>query len=51
MKGATVTSRSKPATCETGLVVQVPEYLEAGEKIIVDTETGTFLSRAIISKF
>jgi elongation factor P len=51
MKGATVTSRSKPATCQTGLVVQVPEYLEAGEKIIVDTETGTFLSRATISKF
>jgi elongation factor P len=51
MKGATVTSRSKPATCQTGLVVQVPEYLEAGEKIIVDTETGTFLSRANTVKF
>ena len=51
MKGATVTSRSKPATCQTGLVVQVPEYLEVGEKILVDTETGTFLSRANVSKF
>jgi elongation factor P len=51
MKGATVTSRSKPATCQTGLVVQVPEYLEVGEKITVDTETGTFLSRANVAKF
>ena len=51
MKGASVTSRSKPATCQTGLVVQVPEYLEAGEVIIVDTATGTYLSRATPSKF
>ncbi|HPW75195.1 MAG TPA: elongation factor P [Kiritimatiellia bacterium] len=46
MKGASVTSRSKPATCDTGLVVQVPEYLEAGETILVDTATGAYLSRA-----
>ena len=51
MKGATVTSRNKPATCQTGLVVMVPEYLEAGEEIIVDTATGTYLSRATVSKF
>jgi len=51
MKGATATSRSKPATCETGLVVQVPEYLEAGETITVDTTTGSFLSRANSAKF
>lgn len=51
MKGASVTSRSKPATCQTGLVVQVPEYLEAGEMILVDTATGTYLSRANASKF
>ncbi|MBP5321225.1 MAG: elongation factor P [Kiritimatiellae bacterium] len=51
MKGATVTSRSKPATCQTGLVVMVPEYLEAGEEIIVDTATGSYLSRATVSKF
>lgn len=51
MKGASVTSRSKPATCQTGLVVQVPEYLEAGETILVDTETGAYLSRATVSKF
>jgi elongation factor P len=51
MKGATATSRSKPATCETGLIVQVPEYLEAGEVITVDTTTGHFLSRANTAKF
>ena len=51
MKGASVTSRSKPAKCQTGLVVQVPEYLEAGETILVDTATGTYLSRANASKF
>lgn len=51
MKGATVTSRSKPAKCQTGLVIQVPEYLEIGEVVLVDTETGSFLSRANVSKF
>ncbi|MFA6632879.1 MAG: hypothetical protein WCU90_11330 [Kiritimatiellia bacterium] len=51
MKGASVTARSKPAKCQTGLVVQVPEYLEAGEAIIVDTATGTYLSRATAAKF
>jgi elongation factor P len=51
MKGASVTARTKPATCQTGLVVQVPEYLETGETIIVDTATGTYLSRAAVSKF
>ncbi len=51
MKGASVTARSKPAKCQTGLVVQVPEYLETGEAIIVDTATGTYLSRASAAKF
>ena len=51
MKGASVTARTKPAKCQTGLVVQVPEYLESGEMIIVDTATATFLSRANVSKF
>jgi len=51
MKGASVTARSKPAKCQTGLVVQVPEYLETGEAIIVDTATGTYLSRAAAAKF
>ena len=51
MKGASVTARSKPAKCQTGLVVQVPEYLEIGEAIIVDTATGTYISRANAAKF
>ena len=41
------TSRTKPAALETGLVVQVPEYLEQGVRIKVgSTRTGEFLSRA-----
>jgi elongation factor P len=46
MKGASATARTKPATLETGLVVQVPEYLGEGERIKVDTRTGVYLSRA-----
>jgi elongation factor P len=46
IKGASATARTKPATLETGLVVQVPEYLAQGERIKVDTRTGEYLSRA-----
>ena len=46
MKGASVTSRAKPAKLETGLMIQVPEYLAEGEHVNVDTRTGKFLSRA-----
>jgi elongation factor P len=46
IKGASATSRTKPATLETGLIVQVPEYLVSGERIKVDTRTGEYLSRA-----
>jgi elongation factor P len=46
VKGDSATKRTKPATLETGLVVHVPEYLTAGEKIKVDTRTGEFISRA-----
>ncbi len=45
-RGNSATSRTKPATVETNLVVQVPEYLANGETIKVDTQTGKFLSRA-----
>ena len=45
-KGNSATSRTKPATLQTNIVVQVPEYLAAGETIKVDTQTGKFLSRA-----
>lgn len=46
IRGNSATARTKPATLETGLVVQVPEYLEPGEVIKVDTRTGHFISRA-----
>jgi elongation factor P len=46
MKTATVTNVLKPATTETGLVVPVPNFVEVGAVIRVDTETGTYLSRA-----
>lgn len=46
VRGNSATGRNKPATLETGLVVQVPEYLKQGERIKVDTRTGDFLSRA-----
>ncbi|MEX2122047.1 MAG: elongation factor P [Pirellulales bacterium] len=46
VKGNSATGRTKPATLETGTVIQVPEYLAEGEVIKVDTRTGEFLSRA-----
>jgi elongation factor P len=46
VKGGSVTSRSKPATLSTGLVVQVPEYMANGEIIRIDTRTGLFVSKA-----
>ncbi len=46
IKGASATARTKPATVETGLIVQVPEYLSQGETIKVDTRDGSYLSRA-----
>lgn len=46
VRGNSATSRTKPATLETGFVVQVPEYLKQGERVKVDTRSGEFLSRA-----
>lgn len=46
MKGASATSRTKPAKLSTGLEVQVPEYIETGEIVRVSTQTGKFQSRA-----
>lgn len=46
VKGDSATKRTKPATLETGLVVQVPEYLTQGERIKVDSRTGDYISRA-----
>ena len=46
IKGATVTGSGKPATMETGLVVNVPDFIEAGQKLIINTAEGTYVSRA-----
>jgi len=46
LKSATASSVTKPAKTETGLVVQVPAFINEGEKIRVDTSEGTYMSRA-----
>lgn len=46
LKSATASSVTKPAELETGLVVQVPPFINEGEKIRVDTAEGAYLSRA-----
>ena len=46
VQGDRVSGARKSATLETGLVVQVPLFIEAGEKIKVDTRTGEYLARA-----
>ena len=45
IKGATASAQVKPATLETGLVVQVPPFVNTGDVIRVNTETGEYLSR------
>jgi len=45
MKGATASSSYKPAKMETGVVVQVPPFIEAGTKIEVDTRENKYLRR------
>ena len=46
IKGATASAQVKPATLETGLVVQVPPFVNTGDMVRVNTETGEYLSRA-----
>ena len=46
LKSATASSVTKPAKTETGLIVQVPPFINEGEKIRVDTAEGAYLSRA-----
>ena len=46
IKGATVTGSGKPATMETGLVVNVPDFVEAGESLEINTAEGTYVKRA-----
>ena len=46
VQGDRVSGARKPATLETGLVVQVPLFIESGERVKVDTRSGEYLSRA-----
>jgi elongation factor P len=46
IKGATASAQVKPATLETGLVVQVPPFVNPGDLVRISTETGEYLSRA-----
>jgi len=46
IKGATATNQNKPATLETGVIVQVPSFIKVGDLIRVDTRTGEYLTRA-----
>jgi len=46
IRGSSATGRTKPAKLATGLTVQVPEYLEPGERVRVDTSSGEYVGRA-----
>ena len=46
VKGASASARTKPATLETGLMVQVPEYITSGEVIKINTTNAKFMARA-----
>ncbi|AAM24505.1 MAG: Elongation factor P [Caldanaerobacter subterraneus] len=45
VRGDTVTGGSKPATVETGAVIQVPLFINVGDKIKIDTRTGEYIER------
>ena len=46
LKGATVSNVTKPATLETGATVNVPLFVNEGDRIKVDTRTGAYIERA-----
>jgi len=46
IKGSTAQAQLKPAKVETGITVMVPAYIEAGERIRVDTRDGRFVERS-----
>ncbi len=46
VRGDTATGATKPATLETGAVVQVPLFINAGDVLIIDTRTGNYVQRA-----
>jgi elongation factor P len=46
VKGDTATGGTKPATLETGAIVQVPFFVNEGDVLIIDTRTGNYVQRA-----
>jgi elongation factor P len=46
IKGASVSNQNKPARMETGLVVQVPPFISEGDRIRIDTSSGSYIERA-----
>uniref|UniRef100_A0A2N9HW29 Elongation factor P C-terminal domain-containing protein n=1 Tax=Fagus sylvatica TaxID=28930 RepID=A0A2N9HW29_FAGSY len=46
LKGDTAQGGSKPATVDTGAVINVPLFVNIGDNILVDTRTGQYMSRA-----
>lgn len=46
IKGDTASGGSKPATLETGYVVNVPFFINVGDKLVIDTRSGDYVSRA-----
>ncbi|MFA9559423.1 elongation factor P [Evansella sp. AB-rgal1] len=46
IKGDTASGGTKPATVETGLIVQVPFFVNQGDTLVIDTRNGTYVSRA-----
>jgi elongation factor P len=46
VRGDTASGGSKPATLETGAVIQVPLFINIGDRLRVDTRTGTYIERA-----
>ena len=45
MQGDRVSGARKPATLETGIVIQVPLFVNTGDKVKVDTRTGDYITR------
>lgn len=45
LKGATAQAQYKPAVCDTGLKIQVPSFINVGDRVAVDTRSGQYLSR------
>ncbi len=45
IRGNTATNVTKKAVCNTGLEIKVPQHIDVGDKVVVDTRDGSFISR------